>query len=212
MDMICFLNVKPEDHDNFRMALERIDINVTEKKPMTEAERAKKYRDNKKQRHEIVTNCDDAEEKEKGKEEGALPLSPLSSLSSSPLIPPNNNPITPYNPSLPEEEKGKEKGVLAMPRQGDLKTFGSFVRLTEKEFLTLQKKFGYGKTMSMIENMNNYIGEDPKRQRIYQTRNHYLTLLNWERRDKKQEKPKEKTFADIARELEQTEPRWDIEL
>ena len=74
--------------------------------------------------------------------------------------------------------------------------------LSDKEFLALQEEYGYEETMEMIRNMNDYIGEDPKRIREYKARNHNLTLRNWKRKDakKKQEnQPKRReTWTEVA--------------
>jgi len=159
-----------------------------------------------------------SDKEEERKEEEVLPLSSPSSLLSSPSDSPNIYPITPYNPPLPEEEKREEEKIISGKRV-DLMHFGAYVQLTPKEYKSLEKKFGEVKTDQMIQNMNRYIGEDPKRQKVYATRNHYLTLLNWERRNEEQskpkvivqEKPKSKSFGDMLKEM-QEEQKWDIEI
>ena len=145
---------------------------------------------------------------EERKEEEALPLFPPSSL------PPYPYPITPYNPPLPEEEKREEETTNSRARV--LKNFGKFVRMTEDEHRELVAKFGENKAQQMIQNMDFYLAEDPKRQKKYKSRNHYMTLVNWERKDAKEQqrnvKPKEKTFHDIAveRGLESPDPAQDF--
>ena len=145
----------------------------------------------------------DKEERE-GKEE-------VSPLSSPPSLPPcTPYPIPPYNPPLPEErEEREEKTFLAVgSKRGQLIGFGDHghVKLSQKEYDGLVKKWGEEKTKRMIQNMDDYLEEDPKRLRKYETRNHNLTLQNWDRMDndrrQKQEKPREKTFGDIRREME----------
>ena len=180
-------------------------------RPMTNAERCKKYRDSKKTVSENVesvsndtTNVTTEEER---KEEGFSPSFP-SSLSS-PLIPPIN-PITPIIPSSQEEKR--EEGTNKKGGRGELKPFGEFVRLSDAEYQRLVQDFGYEKTERMIEAMNNYIGEDEtgKLARKYSTRNHNLTLRNWEnRRAEESRQPKakvslpgkSKSFYDIAVEM-----------
>lgn len=135
-------------------------------------------------------------------EEEALPLSSPSSLPSSPSDSPINYPITPYNPPLPEEEE-KERIARAKSAKRDVKPFGKFVMLTEDEHSKLVAKFGERKAQDMIQNMDFYIAEDPKRQTKYRTRNHYMTLLNWERkREEKQammQKPKQEYKSTFQR-------------
>ena len=123
----------------------------------------------------------------------------------SPLIPPSLSPINPlwyppYNPPFPEEREEDFGGSDG--KRGELKSYGPHVRLSDKEFLALQDEFGYEETMRMIRSMNDYIGEDPKLIRKYQTRNHNLTLRNWKRRDaeKKQanEPKKRETWTEVA--------------
>ena len=193
MDMIVFLNVKPEDNENFRMALEKLEL---DKRPMTNAEKQKAYRERKKVTvgNEMVTDGNaEAEEKEE-----VLPLSSPSSLP-----PYNPYPITPYNPPLPEEREEDYGG--ADGKRGELRSFGPHVKLSEKEFLKLQEDFGYEETMRMIRSMNDYIGEDPKLIAKYRTRNHNLTLRNWKRRDEEKNKAmqpkKRESWTEIAEKL-----------
>lgn len=226
MNCLIFLDVKPEDHDNLVLLLSKVSIDTdTEKRPMTNAERCKKYRDSKKNCDRDMSECvadmsnvsTDTEKREEEKE-GILPLDSPSSLSSFPPHPPINNPITPFNPPLSEEKEGEkkerlgadvEKASRTASRRGELKSFGAHVKLSEKEFLSLQEKFGYEKALEKIEWMNNYIGEDPKRERVYQSRNHYLTLLNWDRMDQERkqkpqaaEQPKEETWMEVAERIQ----------
>ena len=172
----------------------------------------KRYQEKKNFTMEKVKNGREKREEER---ESFSPSSP-SSLSSSPLIPPNNNPITPIIPSSQEKEGERkesgadiEKASRTASRRGELKAFGAHVKLSEKEFLSLQEKFGYEKALEKIEWMNNYIGEDPKRERVYQSRNHYLTILNWDRMDQERkqkpqaaEQPKEETWMEVAERIQ----------
>ena len=169
-------------------------IGDTKKRPMTNAERCKKYRDSKKSVSDCVDsvsecneNMSNVEEKREEEKESFPPSSPL------PFSPNTPYPIPPIIPPSQEKEgERKEDFGGTIGKRGELKEFGEYVKLSDKEFLSLQEKFGYGETMAMIEKMNNYIGEDPKRQRVYQSRNHYLTLLNWKRRDEERDSNKQK--------------------
>ena len=211
---------EPEDVTAFlQSCIEK--IASVKQRPMTDAERAKKYRDNKdrhEKRDENVTNRHEKrdenvtqEKEERAEKEEVSPLVPFS-LSSSPCTP-NNNPITPLSP-LPEEREEREENVLATaPKakrdRGILQEFGEFVRLSQKEYLNLCTEYGKAKIDQMIIKMNDYIGEDEtgKLARKYRTRNHNLTLKNWIRMDQERKQPKqipkEKTFRDIRIEMEQ---------
>ena len=220
MNCLIFLDIKPEDHDNLVLLLSKVSIDTdTEKRPMTNAERCKKYRDSKKNCDRDMSECvadmsnvsTDTEKREEEKEA----VSPLSSP-----LPSSPNPLSPIPPIIPpsQEREGEkkerlgadvEKASRTASRRGELKAFGSHVKLSEKEFLSLQEKFGYEKALEKIEWMNNYIGEDPKRERVYQSRNHYLTLLNWDRMDQERkqkpqaaEQPKEETWMEVAERIQ----------
>lgn len=209
--MHVFIDVQPEDHDNFIAALSQA-LEVTEAKTIAKAEQLKKQKKaeyDKKRRAEknelTVTHSDKSEEEER-KEEEVLPLSSPSSLLSSPSDSPNIYPITPYNPPLPEEEKREEEDFGGSDgKRGELRSFGPHVKLSEKEFLKLQEDYGYEETMRMIRSMNDYIGEDPKLIAKYRTRNHNLTLRNWKRRDdekkKAQQPEKRESWTEIAERL-----------
>lgn len=230
MNIIVLLNVTPEDNDNLRMVLDRtlsyddtVVLTAEEIKKQKRSEYDKqRYQDKKNSNVKNVENdvksCEKCEndvknvEFHKEEREEERSVSPLDS----PLpFPPNTpNPITPLIPSSQKEEEGEENVLATVPKakrdRGELKHFGAFVQLSNAECQKLVDQFGKDKVFQMIDNMNNYIGEDPKRIRTYKTRNHYLTLLNWERmdQDRKQPKqiPKEKTFHDIAVERGLVEP------
>ena len=193
---------------------------IPEKKNTTNADRQKRYRDNKKRNESVTHNVTDRNEtvtryakEERDEKEEVSPLIP-SSLSSSPLESPIINPITPISP-LPEVRAEREEKVLApaAAKRGELRRFGPYVRLSDDELRKLEDKFGPQEVERMLQDMNNYIGEDPKRVRTYATRNHYLTLLNWRRMDeqRKQAKqiPKEQTFRDLRIKMEQEEAEKD---
>ena len=130
---------------------------------------------------------------EEREEEGVSPLSPP--LPFPPITP---YPITPFNsPSFQEEEREEEH--TKSRARGQLQRYGEFVRLTDDEFQKLADKFGEMRAYEMIEHMNWYIAEDPKRQKKYEKRNHYMTLLNWARKDEKEGKTKQSySFRDIV--------------
>lgn len=128
---------------------------------------------------------------EEREEEGLSPLSPPL-----PFPPTTPYPITPFNsPSFQEEEREEEH--TKSRARGQLLEYGEFVRLTADEVQSLCKKFGEREAKEMIEYMDNYLKEDEKRQKKYKTRNHYMTLLNWARKDQK-EKKQSYSFRDIV--------------
>ena len=202
-----------------------------DKRPSSNAERCKRYRDNKKHVAAMSEPCHDHVEsmsqacqsmskhvtdtkEERDEKEEVLPFFP-SSLSSSPSDSPNNNPITPISP-LPEEKAEREENIYAVGAKdrGPLLPFGEFVRLSEAEYQRLCRDYGKQKADQMIRGMNSYIGADEtgKLARKYQTRNHNLTLRNWENKDQKEKEtkqqkqiPKEKSFRDLRIEMESRE-------
>ncbi len=208
MDVFIFKNCQPENHDEFMLALEKA---FGDKKPMSAAERARKYREKKKAsqiitedsvmgRDENVTKEKEGEERE---EERALPLDPPLSF------PPNTpNPITPFNPPLPKEEEREEgekestqvaaDAVLDSAesdsgmgnkkrKRGKLINYGtvSNVMLSEEEFHRLEEKIGYPNVIDLIDELSYYMAENPKNAKKYT--DHYYTLLNWDRRRKKEQ-------------------------
>lgn len=198
-----------------------------EKRSNANAERCKRYRENKKHVeacHDHVASMSQAcqnmskhvndTKEERDEKEGVLPFFP-SSLSSFPSDSPINYPITPISP-LPEEKAEREENVYAVGAKdrGPLMSFGEFVKLSEVEYQRLCRDFGKQKADQMIRGMNSYIGADEtgKLARKYQTRNHNLTLRNWENKDRKEKEskqskqiPKEKTFRDLRIEMEAQE-------
>jgi len=135
---------------------------------------------------------------EEREEESFSPLSPPL-----PFPPTTPYPITPFNsPSFQEEEREEETEYrVREEKRGELKPRGFYgnVWLSDKEIDKLNDKFGYSKMQDMIENMDWYIGEDPARQKKYAKRNHYLTLLNWERKNQKAQEPKKTmSFRDVV--------------
>ena len=209
MELIVFKAkaTTPEELEMVRQALNGLfgddSMSPEEIQKLKKSERNKKdYQNRKLKNAENAESAESDREEREEKEAGSSPLSP-SSPSSSPSDSPNNIPITPLYPPLPEE-KGEREEMFGETngKRGELRSFGPHVKLSEKEFLSLQEKFGYEEVMKMIRNMNNYIGEDDKLVKKYQTRNHYLTLLNWKRRDEeKQQHPQQKktySFAEVG--------------
>ena len=86
------------------------------------------------------------------------------------------------------------------------------VLLTDEEYGKLVDQFPEDFRMR-IQNLDNYL--ENNRKKHYD--NHYLTILNWARKDATQQSSTiqtvNKSFADIAKELETAEgPTWDIDL
>ena len=178
------------------------------KKPMTNAEKQKAYRERKRvtDGNEIVTdgNTDDREEREE-KEAGSSPLSP-SSPSSFPSDSPNNIPITPYNPPLPEEKGEREERVSAKAKP-EKYHFGEYrhVLLTADEAQKLTEKFP--DVAERIRRLDEYL--ENNRKKHYDS--HYLTILNWARKDEgKQQQPIQQprlTPSQIGRMLDEMEQK-----
>lgn len=216
---------EPEDVvELLQVCLSKLAEVTTGKRSMSDAERAKKYRENKKhrdenvtKRDENVTKRDDVTEEERD-EKGFSPLVPP--LSFSPNTP---YPITPISP-LSQKAEREEEYMAGAGKRGELKPFGEYVRLSDNEYTRLCNDFGKAKADNMIRRMNSYIGEDEtgKLAKKYATRNHNLTLRNWENRHEQETRAKqpkqipkqqETTFGDINRFFETAEmPTWDIEL
>ena len=240
MDFFFFRNVQPEDEKNFVMALEKafgeagasVIMNMDDMRKLKKSEYDKqRYQDKKnttadkseksekavKNSENIVENSEKPVEKvefhKEEREEEERSVSPL--LSPLPFSPNTPYPITPIIPSSQKEEEREENVYAAGAKdRGELLTFGEFVKLSASEYQRLCKDYGKIKADQMIQGMNRYIGEDEtgKLAKKYQTRNHNLTLRNWENRHErevqaKQPKqiPKEKTFRDLRIEMEAQE-------
>lgn len=183
------------------------------------AEKQKRYRERKKTLPSVtesVTNVTESvtEEKERDEKEGVLPLDSPSSLLSSPPHPPINYPITPFNPPLPEErgERERDDDSGAKPNskpKPEKKRYGSAknVLLTDEEYEKLKERFPDAD--DKIEAMSLYFESKGNAGKY---KSHYATFLNWERMAREREQttaatipkaPKEKTFGDIRREMEQ---------
>ena len=134
---------------------------------------------------------------EEREEESFSPLSPPL-----PFPPTTPYPITPFNsPSFQEEEREEEtqNSRAGKNSRGQLREFGPHgnVLLSDAEYDKLYEKFHFNKLQDLIERMDCYLEEDEKRKRKYKTRNHYMTLLNWARKDEK-EKKQSYSFRDIV--------------
>ena len=208
MDIFIFKNCQPENHDDFIMALEKA---FGDKKPMSAAERARKYREKKKASQNVtedsVMGCDEnvtkEKEEEEREEERVSPLDSPSSLPSSPSDSPINYPITPFNPPLPKEEEREEgekesahfsadaesesETVSRKRNRGKLCKYGTAadVMLSKEEFHKLEEKIGYPNVIDLIDELSYYMAENPKNAKKYT--DHYYTLLNWDRRRRKEQ-------------------------
>lgn len=201
MDMIVFLNIKPEDHENFRMALDK--LNLEEKRPMTNAEKQKAYRERKKATGSNVAVTEgNAVAKEERNEEGSLPLDGPSSPSSSPSYSPNNIPITPLTPSFQEAKREeRDSAKSAKPAKSRYGNFGH-VLLTAEEHTKLCEKFPHN-IADRIQRLDDYL--ENNRKKHYD--NHYLTILNWARRENEKQtafpvQPKEETWLEVAQRIQ----------
>lgn len=163
-------------------------VKATEIQKQKKADYDKKRYQEKK--NSTVENVKSDKEEREEKREGFPPSSPL------PFSPNTPYPIPPIIPPSQEKREEREESVcVAAPKnerrdRGELLPFGTHVRLSQKEYDHLVSDFGRAKVSEMIQNLDNYIGEDPKRERLYATRNHNLTLRNWDNRDKKMNKPR----------------------
>ena len=86
--------------------------------------------------------------------------------------------VTPPQVKLSKDKISKDK-------------YGKFVLLSKEEYKKLLDKFGKGKTDSLIEDLNFGIGS-----KGYKYKDHYLTILAWDKRNSK-DKPKQDKIAGI---------------
>lgn len=245
MDMIVFLNVKPEDHDNFALALEKVTVtnsvtNVTEKRPMTGAERTAKWRANKEKT--AVEVCDENVTKESTKEniyilnnsteelnnsyqEELINLTPeeLNTTEDLSLSPKELNINLTGELKEKEIKKEKEKNRDERRHRREQKKFGKNafgqfqnVFLTDEELGKFQKQFPLD-WEQRIETMSAGIAS-----KGYNYKNHYAALLGWARRSNKTlqnvttpsqpEQPKRKSWAELGREMDARERGEVIDL
>ena len=170
-----------------------------EKRPMSNAEKQKAYRERKKatESNELVTDSNGTNREEREEKRDEEEVSPLTSpLSFSPNTP---YPIPPISP-LPEEaeRKGEREEIERAKSPKPVKNrYGNFqhVLLTAEEHSKLCEKFPHN-ISERIQRLDDYL--ENNRKKHYD--NHYLTILNWARKDeeKKQtvsQKPEKKTYS-----------------
>lgn len=81
----------------------------------------------------------------------------------------------------------------------DKKQYLEYVFLTESEYRKLVERFGERTTNEKIENLDNYVGQNPKdKKRQYDS--HYRTILMWDSREKKEGivKQKQPQYKDLS--------------
>ena len=175
---LCISDIHQGDAEELKLILEKAftDEDKFEKRPMTDAERAKKYRDSKKDRHENVTDRDEI----------VTDIDESISLSINNL---NNNNTSeelniPYQEELivsevKEEEREIDKERKKKNRKRDKPEFkrkyGQFgnVLLTDEEFEKIQKKFP-DTWREQIEELSMGIAS-----KGYTYKSHYAALLKW---------------------------------
>ena len=199
----------------FTVKKDENDVKNDENKKQKKAEYDKKrYEEKKNSINSTMKKVESIEEKERDEKEEVLPLDSPSSLLSSPPHPPINYPITPFNPPLPEErgererddDSGAKPNLKPKPQKhqhGSAKN----VLLTDEEYEKLKERFPDAD--DKIEAMSLYFESKGNAGKY---KSHYATFLNWERMAREREQttaasvpkaPKEKTFGDIRREMEQ---------
>ena len=202
MDIIIFRNVQSDSENQIAETIRTL-FEETAK----EDKRQRRIKSNKdayeKKRKTSLNVTENIKEEREEEREDSSPSSP-SSLSSSPSDSPINYPITPIIPSSQEKEEEKEKPLLTAPVQKieTIQTFGiaDNVKLTPSEYQKLTQKLGYERAIDLIEALSIYMAQNPKNENKY--KNHYFTILNWDRRDKKENNfpvknyPPEEDFLD----------------
>ena len=192
MDMIVFLNVKPEDHDNFALALSKVSIETgtdsETKKTKTRSEINHQNYERRKAKQSEQSEIQTEEKRdEKRDEEGFSPLTPPL-----PFSPNTPYPIPLISPLSQEAERKGERKERAIAAPKPVKSrYGNFshVLLTDDEHQKLCEKFPHN-VGERIQNLDDYL--ENNRKKHYD--NHYLTILNWARKDEQKpqfQKPKE---------------------
>lgn len=87
--------------------------------------------------------------------------------------------------------KSESKNTSASERK---QKYADFVKMTEDEYQKLVAKFGEAGAKDKIEALNLWKGSKGK-----QTASDYLTILNWDRRDKKEHPPNDSLEQEAAR-------------
>ena len=246
--MHVFIDVKPEDHDNLAMLLDKlvtsnvtVTNNVTEKRPMTGAERTAKWRANKEKT--AVEVCDENVTKESTKEniyilnnsqeelnnsyqEELINLTPeeLNTTEDLSLSPKELNINLTGELKEKEIKKEKEKNRDERRHRREQKKFGKNafgqfqnVFLTDEELNKFQKQFPLD-WEQRIEAMSAGIAS-----KGYNYKSHYAALLSWAKRDNRMsqpvtaiqtqpEQPKRKSWAELGREMDARERGEVIDL
>ena len=209
MELIVFKAkaTTPEELEMVRQALNGLfgedSMSPEEIQKLKKSERNKKDYQNRKLKN--AESAESGREEREEKEAGSSPLSP-SSPSSSPSDSPNNIPITPYNPPLPEEKGEREERVSAKAKP-EKYHFGEYrhVLLTADEAQKLTEKFP--DIAERIRRLDEYL--ENNRKKHYDS--HYLTILNWARKDEeKQQQPIQQprlTPSQIGRMLDEMEQK-----
>ena len=200
----------------------KTDENVTKKRAMSGAERTAKCRANKKTLQDVTENVtetlqDNREKREEEREEKEA-VSPLSSpLPFSPNTPYPIPPIIP--PSQEKEEREgekKERDSASAKSQPAKNRHGEYqhVLLTADEFFKLQDRFGWDECEDRIRRLDEYL--ENNRKKHYDS--HYLTILNWARKDEERKaqplmkKPQQKSWLEVAREIDAEEKGEVVDL
>jgi phage replication O-like protein O len=92
------------------------------------------------------------------------------------------------NKPLPNSVHSKEttKETISKEKESIKEKHENFVFLTLNEYGKLVEQFGEQGTKDRIKNLNMYIGSKGKKYK-----SHYFTILNWDRKDKKEQKEKQ---------------------
>ena len=161
--MHVFIDVKPEDHENFLAALDKIGAVVSseEIQKLKKSERNKKDYQNRK-----LKNAENAESATKESTKENIYIL-------------NNNQEELNINNTSEELKEKEKIKNKKEKENAKKKFGQFrnVLLTDEELLNFQEKFP-DTWKSKIEEMSIAIAS-----KGYVYKSHYAALLNWARKN-----------------------------
>ena len=225
MDIYIFKNVQPEDNENLRLAFEQANsgdseietVKTTKSRSEINHQNYLRRKEKQSEKSENVTIQTEKEKEER--EEKEKEVSPLDSPLPFPPLTPYSYP--PFNPPFPEKEKGergeKEKesgdvaGATLSPastggNRGKLWNYGPVgnVMISQEEYDKLIERFGANKTDDLIENLSLYMGQNQKNAKKYS--NHYLTLLNWGKRDEEKQsakpaQPKKESWSEIAERL-----------
>lgn len=111
------------------------------------------------------------------------------------------------NQNQNQNQKGNSKENQNEKRETK-HTHLQFVKLTNKEYESLVKKFGELKAKEWIEELNGAVGS-----KGYVYKSHYLTILNWARKEKKADRPESCYFTGCDKlgvkwQIEQGKRQW----